>query len=357
MSRARTAFWVGAAASLALARDPRPARAGDPPATTETFADGDPAGVEYVGKVKASFAERADELARAYDDAREKSPCARAELTLAIRVMPDGTITDASADPMPKLPEDLVGAVIATVKTWTAPPTSRAKPVRVRVPLGAIPPASPAAALDCDAELLDNGSYNVTGLAPGIERGSWQAVCRPRVDAASEVRAVKLRLKRFHSDAAGDDAGEMTGREIVVSGCDAPAFLFRGLANVKKGPLAGAKVLTKPDAWDSTADIVLDGATYHLRIDAKPRAIAGTTERPWRILLEQGDATEELDAGHTTLAPLLHVRWAGDLDGDGRADFVLEDHSDGVSLQLFLSGSAAGRRKVRRVATTSWGGH
>jgi hypothetical protein len=53
----------------------------------------------------------------------------------------------------------------------------------------------------------------------------------------------------------------------------------------------------------------------------------------------------------------LHLRWAGDLDGDGKPDFVLEDHSDGVSLQLFLSGAAVGANKVRRVASTAWGGH
>jgi hypothetical protein len=115
-------------------------------------------------------------------------------------------------------------------------------------------------------------------------------------------------------------------------------------------------VLAKTDAWDSTTDVVLGDAIYHLRIDAKPVKSEGRPERPWSIVLQQGDATEELDTGHTTLAPLLHVRWAGDLDGDGRADFVLENHSDGVSLQLFLSSSAVGRQKVRRVAATTWGG-
>jgi hypothetical protein len=358
MPRVRHAFWVGAAVSLALVRHPRPARAVDAPAisASETFADGDAAGVEYVDKIKASFAERAADLESASRDAREKHACARADLTLSIRVMPDGTITDAKADPTPQLPDELVGAVIATVKTWKAPPTPRAQPVRLRVSLGLIPPTAPAAALDCGAEILDKGSYNVSELVPGIEGGAWQAVCRPRLDVAGEVRAVKLRLRHFHSDAAGDDKGEATGREVVVTGCDAPAFLFRGLATVKKGPLVGAKVLAKTDAWDSTADIILGDTSYHLRIDAKAHAIAGTTERPWTILLEQDGMTEELDAGHTTLAPLLHVRWAGDLDGDGRPDFVLENHSDGVSLQLFLSSSAVGHRRVRRVAMTSWGG-
>jgi hypothetical protein len=332
------------------------AQAGDR-APDETFAEGDPAGVAYAGKLKELVDGHAAELARAIVPAREKNPCARAELTMAIRVTPSGTIVDAWPDPAPALPEDLLGAVAAAMKTWKAPPTAREAALRVRVPLGAIPVPQPNASLGCDAELLDEGRYNVAELAPGVERGAWWAVCRSKVDAAGEVRSVKLALRRFHSDAAGDDPGETTGREVQVRGCDTPAFLFRGLGAAKPGPLPGAKVLEKPDAWDSTADIVFGNDIYHLRVVAKPHANAGTTERPWTILLERGDAVEDLVAGHTTLAPLLHVRWAGDLDGDGRPDFVLENHSDGVSLSLFVSSAAVGKRTVRRIATTSWGGH
>jgi hypothetical protein len=335
------------------------ARAVDPPApaaASETFADNDPAGAEYAGKLKELVTERASDLEHAYRDALEKTPCARAELTMAVRVKPDGTITDAWADPTPPLPSEMLDAVAAAFRTWKAPPTARPKPVRVRVPLGAIPPTPPAASLDCDAAILDKAGYNVAELQAGIERGSWRAVCKPKADAGGEVRGVKLRLKPFHSESAGDDKGEMTGRDVVVQGCDAPAFLFRGLHAVKDGPLVAAKVVAKTDAWDSTADIVLGEASYHLRIRAKPEPIAGTTERPWTILLENGDAADVLDAGHTTLAPLLHVRWAGDLDGDGRPDFVLEDHSNGVSLQLYVSGSAAGHHAVRKVAVTWRGG-
>jgi hypothetical protein len=344
--------FAAAAALLVLGTSTHAAE----PTPIETFAPGDPAGVEYVGKLTAFASEHATDLEHAIATTREKSPCARADLSMSLVVKPDGTIAEASPDPAPpQLPDDLLAAVSGAVKAWRAPPTSRAAAVRVRVALGPIPAAAPAESLACGAELLDKGRYRVGLIAPGVERGSWWAVCRPKIDAAGEIRAVTLKLKPFHSDLAGDDPGENTGREVVVRGCDTAAFLFRGLPSAKKGPLKGAKVVEKPDAWDSTADIVFGDATYHLRVSAKEHANAGTTERPWKILLERGDGVEELLAGHTTLAPLLHVRWAGDLDGDGKPDFVLEDHSDGVALALYVSSAAVGANKVRRIATTAWG--
>jgi hypothetical protein len=50
------------------------------------------------------------------------------------------------------------------------------------------------------------------------------------------------------------------------------------------------------------------------------------------------------------------MRWAGDLDADGRPDFALEDREDGVTLRLYLSSAARPGRAVRQVAATARGG-
>src|SRR5262249_42132756 len=153
-----------------------------PAATSETFAENDPAGVAYVTKLKALVADRAADLERATRGAYEKNPCARAELTMWLRVKPDGTITDVWSDPAPQLPAELVDAVAATFKTWKAPATSRPKPVRVRLPLGTFPAAPLTDTLDCGAQVLDRGGhYDLTKLGPGVERGPWWAVCRAAV--------------------------------------------------------------------------------------------------------------------------------------------------------------------------------
>jgi hypothetical protein len=347
--RAHVALWlwlpVATASGWAAFAAPDGGRAA--PAPGEDSAEG--------GALERLVAARRGELERATRAARDKNPCARGELTMSVLVRPDGAIADARPEPGSQLPDDFLDAVAAALKSWRVPPTARDAPVHVRLRLGPMPAEPPPAALGCEAEILDRGRYNVTELVPGIERGPWWAVCKRRV-GPPEVRPVKLRLKRFRSEAAGDEKHEMTGREVIVGGCDDPAFLFRGVSAVKEGPLAAAAVSAKADAWNSTADIALGDARYHLRIDAQAPAADGAPERGWTILLEQGGAAEPLDTGHTTLAPLVRVRWAGDLDGDGRADFVLEDHGDGVSLQLFLSRAASDGRKVRRVATTTYGG-
>jgi hypothetical protein len=322
------------------------------------LAEDDPNGAAYVDKVRALLAAHAGDFARTYREAHERSPCARAELTLSLLVKPNGTIADAVSEPSPPLPDDVGAAIAAIVKTLKLPPPPGAQPTRLRVPVGPIPPAPPAPALSCGAELLDRGRYIVSELVPGTDKGAWLALCRQGGDA---VRSVQIQLKRFRSEASNDDKHEKTGREVSVKGCEGPAFLFRGVQTAKEGPVAAAKVTAKTDGWNSAFDIAQGGVAYHLRLQAKspsPGAKDEPEERPWKLLLEREGAVDEIDRGQSANAPALSVRWAGDLDGDGRPDFVLEDRSDGVSLQLFLSGSSAADahdHKVRAVAATSWG--
>ena len=248
---------------------------------------------------------------------------------MSLLVKPDGAIADAVSEPSPPLPDELGAAVATIVRTWRLPPPPGAKPTRLRVPLGPIPPAPPAPALSCGAELLDRGRYIVSELVPGTDKGAWLALCRQGGDA---VRSVQIQLKRFRSEASNDEKHEKTGREVSVKGCEGPAFLFRGVQTAKEGPVPAAQVTAKADGWNSTFDIALGGVAYHLRLQAKSASQGAKDEpeeRPWRLLLEHDGGADEVDRGQTERAPALSVRWAGDLDGDGRPDFVLEDRSDG----------------------------
>ncbi len=48
--------------------------------------------------------------------------------------------------------------------------------------------------------------------------------------------------------------------------------------------------------------------------------------------------------------------WAGDLDGDGKIDFITRVSGDGDSVDLYLSGSARGNQIVGPAASTFFGG-
>jgi hypothetical protein len=330
------------------------ARAGDAP--PPEGAD-DPARADYLATLNALAAKRLPDLEAASSDALDRAPCVRAELAVWLSIKGDGAIAEAHADEGSGHPGEVRDAVAAKVAAWKLPPPPGGKPTRVRLSLGVMPSAPIPARLNCDAELLDVGSYHVTQLVPGIERGKWRAVCK--TGDAADVRTLKVSLKRYRDPE--DDADEKTGRRVLVKGCDAPAFLFRNLSTVAggDGPVPSAKVTVSPakaDDWGRTADVSFGPTTYHLRIQAAAGSKGGEEPRPWKIMLDEDGATQEIDVGGSVRPPSLAIRWAGDLDGDGRPDFALENRDDGVDLRLYLSGSARRGRRVRQVAATSWGG-
>lgn len=347
MRRALAGLWgavMTVSAGLARAVEPPPA----------AFDETDAAQAAYVADVKAIFAGRLPELDRTALAAQDRTPCVRGDLSVWVVVRADGAVSDAWADGASQASPDASDAIFAKLKTWKWAPPPGGKPRRMLVALGKIPTSPPAARFNCDAQLLDRAMYHVTELVPGIDRGSWWAACKTS-SGDVEVRAVKLKLKRFRSEAGGDDADEKTGREVQVKGCDAPLFLFRGIQNVKEGGVAGAKVTSKDDGWKSTAELALGGATSRLRIDSAPDK-AEPQRRGWKILLESGGTTDVLDSGLTEHPPRVAPRWAGDLDGDGKLDLLLEDRNEGTTLRLYLSGSAVQGRQVKQVAETSYGG-
>jgi hypothetical protein len=323
-------------------------------APPEVFDEADAAQAAYVADVKAIFAGRLPELDRTALAGQERTPCVRGGLSVWVAVRADGAIADAWADGASQAAPDATEAVLAKIKTWKWMPPPGRKPRRLLVSLGRIPTPPPAPRFNCDAQLLDRAKYHVTELVPGIESGAWWGACKgPGGDV--DVRGVKLKLKRFRSEAGGDDADEKTGREVQVKGCDAPLFLFRGVQNVKEGAVGGAKVTSKDDGWKSTAELALGGAVSRLRIDSLPDK-AEPQRRAWKLVLEAGGAAEVLDSGLTDRPPRVAPRWAGDLDGDGRLDLLLEDRNEGTTLRLYLSSSAVPGRQVKQVAETSYGG-
>jgi hypothetical protein len=315
--------------------------------------DLDAAQAEYVARLQALAVPRAPELEAAGRDAFDRAPCVRAELAVWLLVGADGAVLESRPDDASEHPGEVRDAVAAKVKTWKLPPPPGGKPARLRLSLGVLPAAPIPARLACEAELLDAGDYHVTQLVPGIERGKWHAVCATQT---SDVRPVKVALKRFRD--AEDDADEKTGRRVTVKGCEAPALMFQHLGAVADGPVPTAQVVSKLDGWNISFEIALGSATTRLRLQMGPRAKDATADEPraWKIVLESTGVTQELDVGASPLPPTLAVRWAGDLDGDGRPDFALEDRDDGVTLRLYLSGAARAGRAVRQVASTARGG-
>lgn len=176
-----------------------------------------------------------------------------------------------------------------------------------------------------------------------------------------------------------EDAGASTtvSKKISLSDGAQPLFLVRGLKKPKGGPLRTA-VESSDGSWvRDVKDMnryINPGETLHLNLEGAERedrirlsAMAEIREEPefhqiltynYQLRLYQGleDKTRSQtlfehpqirDLGHP------HLEWAGDLDGDGKMDFLFDisDHYIQTYLVLYLSSEAKEGEMVARVAT------
>ncbi len=144
-----------------------------------------------------------------------------------------------------------------------------------------------------------------------------------------------------------DTAGEKTGKEVTVAG-GTPVLLVRGF----KAP-AGGRVVTamaRPEGLPLIGEKPLEltcrgcGPGYSLRLDSST---------PSRLLLQSG-GTEQILYEWTDgfIDQHCELIWAGDLDGDGRLDLVmnLSGHYNVSETTLFLSSTRQQGKLVRKAA-------
>ncbi len=189
-------------------------------------------------------------------------------------------------------------------------------------------------------------------LQPGVFHGGevaaksgerWTGLVK--VGSQFRWRETTLRVRAVH-DEIGDAAGENTGQEVSVPG-PTPLFLVRGL-----GRLAGHKVtpvfqneepqeFPKDDEWK----LPFGGSTALLRIINRPPDGQYDATRTTFLILQIGDQIQTLYRWEGGLDDQhCELQWAGDLDGDGKLDLVmnLSDHYNKSELTLFLSAGAGG---------------
>lgn len=159
---------------------------------------------------------------------------------------------------------------------------------------------------------------------------------------AKRLAPVTVTLTRVHDPIVDEEKPDAvkTGVEVAVAGAEQPLLLVKGLPAREVAPLP----LVGLPALGGDAPVQLGDAT----LTSTPH---GKTGR--QLVLARGGVAQVLyqfDDGDTDGWAL---RWAGDLDGDGKLDLLLTaDHHYSVStLRLFLSSRAKKGQLVREVAT------
>ncbi len=173
-----------------------------------------------------------------------------------------------------------------------------------------------------------------------------------------------------------DGKGEMTGKKVSVEGEAKPLILLRGLKKPVRGPLVTGTIVPgshwvrdvkKLDRYISpgeTLHLTADGAQWNEKI--RISALAEVKEESkyhqvtiynYQLRLYQGieaNTISQVFFTHPQIRDLgrPHLMWTGDLDRDGKLDFLFDisDHYIITHLALYLSSEAKEGELVGMVA-------
>ncbi len=153
-----------------------------------------------------------------------------------------------------------------------------------------------------------------------------------------------------------DNAGEKTGKAVSVEEQTRPLFLIKGL-DVPKGKyirtLSAEGAILPPGKY---LDLRLDGKNeYHLTVygegEVGPNGF--TSLQNYSLELSKRHLSQELIAYSSTNGAIPALLWAGDLDGDGQLDLVINatpHYAVYSAPMLFLSSMAKDGNLVQKVA-------
>ena len=153
-----------------------------------------------------------------------------------------------------------------------------------------------------------------------------------------------------------DNAGEKTGRVVMVEGQTRPLFLIKGLDTPEAQSIKTLSVEGAILSPGKSLNLGLDGKnesylTVYGEGDVGPNGF--TSLENYSLELSKGQVSQELLAYSSTNGAIPTLLWAGDLDGDNRLDLVINatpHYAVSSAPMLFLSSMAKDGNLVQMVA-------
>lgn len=175
------------------------------------------------------------------------------------------------------------------------------------------------------------------------------------------LRATTLSVKAVRDEVV-DGEDERTGKEVTVSAARAPLFLVKAAGRLRPRVVptvfAGELALVK----DSNIRLASPDGEYLLTVDSPESSDPSAPPRPLQppdtlaqhstLTLHVGRIAQPLFSMTSHATASWELLWAGDLDGDGKLDLLLDlsTHENVSERRLFLSTAAGKGEAVREVA-------
>lgn len=181
----------------------------------------------------------------------------------------------------------------------------------------------------------------------------WFALCRR--ETAYELRDVTINVEAVPDSLGGDKGGERTGRKVTVQGENTtPILLVKGIDGLRKGPVKSYFEGCFPLLPVRKDDLTFCDRYFRLGSNENPQLLATGTLlddmclKDYHLLYNN---KEIFKAEYSDVA-VPELLWAGDLDRDGKTDFLLNLTTKYVTTSwvLFLSSKADSGKDLSAVA-------
>ncbi len=204
------------------------------------------------------------------------------------------------------------------------------------------------------AEIIELTQYHNEELK--VPSGQMWLGLFPAKAGQYELRATKVAITLVNDPIGDQSPKEKTGKKVSIAGKQEPFVLMRGITGLKEGKVVTSST-NKKEHLDINEMLKFKVGTSEttLRVTGSPTKLDGEDFRAdYAIVLDGGGIKQTLFQSKQVspqYAPSL--LWAGDLDGDGKIDLIMDTSTDYNAriLTLFLSTKAKAGNLVEEVAS------
>ena len=174
----------------------------------------------------------------------------------------------------------------------------------------------------------------------------------------SYLTTTKIKLSRFHDIGDGENKKRKTGKEIDVANTDKPTILLKNAKTLKVGKVTTLFLQDEKKYEESNLkngfkkEFTLKGKTFTLKVINENSTEEYLSKGSKLVLSFDGIEQIVHPQGNQRIGESWTLYWAGDLDNDGKLDFLadLSDHYNSTDVILFLSSEAEKGKLVKDVA-------